>query len=115
MNERSKELKNTTYEIFIGLLSVLSIVNIVLFHAIPSEDVSEVVTIMDALLTVVFMADFLFRLFSAKSKSAYFFRGYGWADLISSLPVPQLKILRAFRIMRVSVLLRQFGLSHTQM
>jgi hypothetical protein len=91
VQERNNELKNTTYEIFIGLLSVLSIVNIVLYYLIPSEDVSAVILIMDAFLTVIFLVDFLYRFFTADSKSNYFFKQYGWADLLASMPIPQLK------------------------
>ena len=35
---RSKELKNTGYEIFIGILSILSILNLVLLYAIDDPD-----------------------------------------------------------------------------
>lgn len=109
MKQRPSELKSTTYEIFIGLLSVLAIINIVLYYVIPSEDVSMVIVIMDAILTLIFLADFLFRLFTAKSKSDYLFRQFGWADLLASLPVHQVKILRIFRVIRVWRLLGDFG------
>ena len=37
-----KELKNTGYEIFIGILSILSIVNIVLLYAIDDPNLDTV-------------------------------------------------------------------------
>lgn len=110
MEERNNELKNTTYEIFIGLLSVLSIVNILLFYAIPSPDVSAVIAIMDSVLTVIFLSDFAYRLFTAKSKRRYFLHQYGWADLLASMPVAQLKLLRLFRVIRAGRLIRHFGI-----
>jgi voltage-gated potassium channel len=55
------------------------------------------------------MTDFLYRLFSAHSKKEYFFRQMGWADLLASLPMPQLKILRTFRIIRAGRLMREYG------
>lgn len=109
MTDRNDELKNVTYEIFVGLLSVLSIINIALYYLIPSEDVQGVLAIMDAILSVIFMSDFVFRLFSAESKSDYFFRQFGWADLLASLPLPQLKILRLFRLFRAGRMLRDYG------
>ena len=44
------------------------------------------------------------------SKSGYFFKQFGWADLLASLPLPQFKILRVFRLVRVYRLLREVGL-----
>ena len=64
---------------------------------------------MNVLLTVILFVDFVYRLLTAPSRSGYFFRLFGWADLLSSLPFPQLKILRLFRLVRVSRLMRARG------
>lgn len=58
------------------------------------------------------MADFIYRLSTAPSKSVYFFLHFGWADLLASLPFPQTKILRLFRLLRVYRLLREFGIKN---
>ena len=55
------------------------------------------------------MADFTYRLLTAPSRTGYFFRLFGWADLLASLPFQQLKILRVFRLVRVFRLLREYG------
>ncbi|MEJ1154778.1 ion transporter [Microbacterium marmarense] len=104
------ELKDTAYEIFIGVLSLLSIVNIVLVYAL-ADDVAmrTVLNVMNALFSVIFLGDFIYRIATAKSASSYFFRYFGWADLLASLPLPQLKILRVFRLVRVARLLRELG------
>jgi hypothetical protein len=107
-----RELKNTGYEIFIGLLSVLSIVNLVLLVAINSASLHTVLYVMDAILSGIFLIDFTYRLFTADSKSAYFFRRFGWADLLASLPFPRVKILRLFRLVRVVRLLRAYGVKN---
>jgi voltage-gated potassium channel len=109
---KGKELKNTGYEIFVGILSILSIVNIVLLYAFEDPSVDDVLYAMNALLSVIFLADFTYRLFTAESKSRYFFRQFGWADLLASLPVKQLKILRVFRLVRVFRLLRAYGVKN---
>lgn len=57
----------------------------------------------------MFLIDFLVRLHRAPARSAYFLRGFGWADLLASLPFPQVKVLRIFRVIRVARLLRQYG------
>lgn len=107
-----RELKNTGYEIFIGILSVLSIVNLVLLYAINDANLDTVLFVMNAILSGVFLIDFTFRLFTAESKSGYFFRGFGWADLLASLPFQRVKILRIFRLVRVFRLLRAYGVKN---
>ena len=109
MENKPDELKNTSYELFIGALSVLSIFNLVFYYLVPDSAVSSVILIMDGLLSVIFIADFLYRLFSAESKSDYFFRQMGWADLLASMPAPQFKILRLFRVVRLYRLMKVYG------
>jgi voltage-gated potassium channel len=105
-----RELKNTGYEIFIGILSVLSIFNLVLLYAIRDPGLETVLWVMNAILSGIFLIDFTYRLFTAESKSHYFFRMFGWADLLASLPFQQVKILRTFRLVRVFRLLRAYGI-----
>lgn len=104
-----KELKNTGYEIFVGILSILSIVNILMIRVADDPNIETVIIAMNGLLSVVFLADFVYRLFTAESKFRYFFRQFGWADLLASLPLPEVKILRVFRLVRVFRLLRENG------
>jgi voltage-gated potassium channel len=103
------ELFSPGYEIFVGALSVLSLVNIVLIVAIRDTDVRNIVYVVDLLLSGIFLIDFLARLRRAPDKLGYFFRRFGWADLLASLPFPQAKILRIFRLLRVIRLMRQYG------
>jgi hypothetical protein len=105
----SGELKGTSYEIFVGALSVLSIVNLVLAALIRDEALAYVVLVMNGLLSVVLFLDFCYRLWTAPSRRGYLLRGFGWADLLASLPLQQLKVLRLFRIVRVVRLLRALG------
>ena len=103
------ELKHTGYEIFIGILSILSIVNLVLLYAVQDASLDTVLFFMNALLSGIFLVDFTYRLSTAESKTRYFFRNFGWADLLASVPVQQVKILRVFRLVRVFRLLRAYG------
>jgi Co/Zn/Cd efflux system component len=104
------ELKSTGYEIFVGILSVLSIVNLVLLLVVRDESLDTVLDAMNALFSVIFLADFIYRILTAPSAAAYFFKHFGWADLLASLPFPQFKVLRVFRLIRVYRLLRQVGI-----
>jgi voltage-gated potassium channel len=104
-----KELQNPGYELFIAALSILSIVNIVLVSLIDAQDLQYVLIVMNGLLSGILFLDFCVRLKSAESRTDYFFRKFGWADLLASVPLAQLKILRVFRLIRVYRLLREYG------
>ena len=116
MAERTKghELKNTSYELFILLLSLVSIVNLALIYlegfVFVDQNVLDTVEIIDIILTGFFLYDFGLRLFTAPSKSAYFFKGRGWADFLACVPL--LRIFRLFRVVRAVRLMRDFGLKH---
>ena len=98
------------YELFIAALSVLSIVNIVLANLFAKdENLQVVLDTINLVLTPIFLGDFIWRLLKSKPKSAYFLREFGWADLLSSLPFPNTKILRLFRLWRVARLFIRFG------
>lgn len=104
-----RELKGTSYEIFIGALSLLSILNMAMMAFAREESVQLVLHFMNALLSLTLLLDFSYRLRTAKSRSKYFWSEFGWADLLSSLPLPQVKVLRLFRVLRVTRLLRIIG------
>lgn len=108
--KRRSELKSTGYEIFIGILSLLSIFNLVLIIFVQEKSLETVLGVMNALFSLIFLIDFTYRIFTAPSATAYFFRHFGWADLLASLPFPQLKVLRIFRLIRVFRLLRDVGI-----
>jgi hypothetical protein len=109
-SEVKKERKmNLGYEIFVGVLSIISILNIFLGWLIPDPDLTGVINIMNGLFSIVFLGDFTYRILTAPSKGHYFFRDFGWADLFASLPLPQFKILRVFRLFRVYRLMKKVG------
>jgi voltage-gated potassium channel len=103
-----QDLKDPGYEIFIIFVSVLSVINlfITLIPGLNPQAVG-VIQITNFFLTIIFLADFVFRLLSAGSKKHYFFYDWGWADLLASVPV--LRILRLFRIFKAYRLLKKYG------
>ena len=111
VEQRDEELKSTGYEIFIGFLSILSILNVALIYLADDPNLDTVIYALNGLFSVIFLADFTYRLFTADSKSRYFLREFGWADLFASLPFPQAKVLRIFRLIRVTRLLRGYGIN----
>lgn len=106
------EVKAIGYELFIGALSVLSIFNLLFLYLVNDRDIANVIYIINGFMMPIFLGDFFYRFFTTQSKSGYFLRNFGWADLLSSLPFPQLKILRLFRLWRVIRLFSRFGIRH---
>jgi len=103
------ELKNTGYEIFIAIVSILSIVNLVLVYFADDQGIQDVLHVMNWILSGVLLIDFAYRFATAASRGGYFFRGFGWADLLSSLLFAELKFLRIFRLLRVYRLMHDLG------
>ena len=94
-------LRGTAYELFMLLLSFLSIFNAVLI-VIPflSGAGREVVIVMETLLTPVFLLDFVLRLTGSRPRRVYLLHAFGWADLLAIVP-----LLRFFRLFRVVVVI----------
>jgi len=111
MAQQSKELKNMGYEIFIGALSGLALVNLVLTIFINDQTLQNVLFIINGLMSIIFLIDFTYRISTAPSKGGYFLRSFGWADLLSCLPFPLAKILRVFRMYRVNRSLQAIGVN----
>jgi voltage-gated potassium channel len=107
--------KGSSYEIFILLLSLLAVFNIV-FLLFPGfyPDATAVVVVIDVFLSAVFFADFLYRLFSAESKVQYIVRGWGWADLLSSVPLSGMKIFRLFRLAQIVLVMGKFDMKRVR-
>lgn len=107
--ERPTELKNVGYELFIAGLSILSIVNMVLLVVFRDPSLDTVIGVINAVMMPIFLVDFLYRFKTTTPRRDYVIGQFGWADLLSSLPFPNVKILRVFRLWRVLRLWRRFG------
>src|SRR4051812_2989884 len=107
--KRPEELQAPGYEIFIGILSVVSLFNL-LISVWPNIDsqVQDIARIIDLPITLIFLADFANRLRQSHPPRRYFIDQKGWLDLLGSLPAG-FKLFRIFRVLRVGRLLRQYG------
>ena len=111
IKKEKNELKNASYELFIAALSILSIFNLILIFLLPSyaTNAAGVLAIMNAIFSLIFITDFSYRIYVAPDRKHYFFKDFGWADLLASLPFEQLKILRVFRLLRVYRISKKYG------
>ncbi len=101
MTDKSNDQELTNFDVFVLGVSVLSLLNILLLIAPLSDPVTDVVLIVDGMLCLVLLTDFLLRLKHAPNKRAYIIQDKGWLDLLGSLPFPGLRLARIFRTVRV--------------
>jgi voltage-gated potassium channel len=92
----------TPYDLFVLLLTVLSLVNFVLLILPISETTKGVLLVVDLVASVFLLADVALRIRRAPTPRGYLIGDKGWLDLLGSLP-----FLRIFRIRRVVVVSKQ--------
>jgi voltage-gated potassium channel len=109
MNQQGLIYRREPYEIFILILTVLSLVNGAALLFWPDETWSSVIRNIDFLISFALLVDFVSLLYSAKNKSSYLIRGWGWADFIGSLPIPGFRLFRLIRAAAVSNRLHSEG------
>ena len=109
MTRQPEELKNVGYEIFIAVLCAISISNVFIFYLTPDRDIAGVLRLMDWTYSFIFLVDFIIRFSLAKSRFTYFFKQFGWADLLSVAPSNLAKLVRVFRIIRTMRMLYSYG------
>ena len=108
MHIKRREELDFGYELFVAAISILSVINIVISY-IPGMDLDaiQVVYVINLVLTLLFIFDFGLRLATAPSRTGYFFRSYGWADLLAIIPA--LRIFRLFRIYKAYRIVKKYG------
>jgi hypothetical protein len=115
VKEKEETRSNSTamfsagYEIFMALLSLLSIFNMLLLIIFADSILSAILILTNFVLFFFFGIDFVIRLIKSPSKSEYLLRQYGWADFLSCLPFSQTNVFRFFRLIKVYRLLKEFG------
>ncbi|MCU0477584.1 MAG: ion transporter [Chloroflexi bacterium] len=95
-------MRSVAHELFMALLTLLSTVNLALvILPFTSSAGKQVVLAVDTFLLPIFLADFLLRLASARSRREYLLHGWGWTDLLAVVP-----LLRVFRLLHVAAVFR---------
>jgi voltage-gated potassium channel len=93
-----------SYEIFILVLTVLSLA-VMACELLPLSDATETaLTVWDNLICILFLGDFLFNLTGSHPRGEYFWHERGWLDLLGS--IPSLGILRITALLRLARLSR---------
>jgi hypothetical protein len=103
-DEQAGRASSTGYEMFIGLLTVLSLGLMVWMVIVRNPEVQGILVIVDTLFCVVFLFDFARSLILAPDKRAYMLP-QGVFDLLGSLPAigpTEIGLLRLFRLARLA-------------
>jgi voltage-gated potassium channel Kch len=108
---------SNAYNIFILVLTVLSLAVMVVLLLPLSEQTIKLLSVYDNLICVIFLIDFTFNLLGASKKSDYFIKERGWLDLLGSILslglvtnagkwVGLLRLARLSRLARIARLMR---------
>jgi voltage-gated potassium channel len=119
MTQEPAKLRKTSnaYNIFILVLTVLSLAVMVVMLLPISDATLKLLTVYDNLICVIFLIDFFLNLRGAARKSDYFIKERGWLDLLGSIPslgllvnvgkfAGLLRLARLSRLARIARLLR---------
>jgi voltage-gated potassium channel len=95
------------YEIFILVLTVMSLIVMALVILPLSPATHETLLWFDNAICFVFLADFLYNISGSSPRSEYFIRRRGWLDLLGSIPtLGFFRFTALFRLARLSRLAR---------
>jgi voltage-gated potassium channel len=105
---------SNAYEMFIFVLTVLSLAIMVLLLLPLSAATLQLLSIYDNAICVVFLVDFGMRMSGTRPRTRYFFGERGWLDLLGSIPsfgglfrfAALLRLARLSRLARISRLMR---------
>ena len=105
--------KSNAYEMFILVLTILSLVVMVALLLPLNDATIRLLTVYDNMICVVFLGDFAMNLARSSPKRNYFIGRRGWLDLIGSIPAlgffkftALLRLARLSRLARITRLLR---------
>src|SRR4051812_5709048 len=95
------ESEATTYELFIGVLTIFSLIVALLLVFVDLGPVRDILYGTDVLLCLIFLGDVVVSLRRADDKRGYLFPT-GLIDVLGSIPsAGLLRILRVFRLTRI--------------
>lgn len=99
------------YEPIVAAVSMLSVFDLALV-LIPAVDqnAANVVSIISAVLTLLFVNDFGPGFVTAPSRSRHVIRDYGWADLLAI--IPRFRIFRRFRVSEAYRSVKKLGVRY---
>ena len=111
VDEKQQLIINANYELFVLLITLLSIINSVIWLFPIEPYTRSVIRIIEYGISVFLLADFFVRLIRTRQKRLYLIEYYGWLDFIGSLPIFGIRIARLARIVIVGRKIKRSDLS----
>jgi voltage-gated potassium channel len=102
--------KSIVFALFLAALALLSMLTILALLIVPSTSVEySFISLLDFVIAMVFLADFIRDFYRAESKTAYM--RWGWVALLAGIPVlpgfpPIFNIVRLARLLRLIQIMR---------
>jgi voltage-gated potassium channel len=99
----------TPYDLFVLLLTILSLVNLFLLVLPIATTTKGVLLVVDIVACSFLLADVVLRIRRAPTPRDYLIRDKGWLDALGSLPFPGLRLFRIRRVVVVSKQVAELG------
>lgn len=99
---------NANYELFILGLTILTVVNSILWWLMEDPYIIQVVVTISLSISLVLCVDFIFRMYRNQDFKGMFINRNGWLLLLGSLPVP---FFALFRLGWYALMIPRFGRS----
>jgi voltage-gated potassium channel len=103
------DTRRASWAIFILLITILSLFNLLVILFAGLDDVKRVAIIVNIILSLLFLTDFLIHIYLMEDKKGYFWGQLGWLDLLGSIPIPGFNLARIWRFITISRNLRHAG------
>jgi voltage-gated potassium channel len=98
-DEKQQLIINANYQLFLLMITLLSIANSVIWLFPIEESTRSVILLIDYGISIFLLADFFIRLITTRNKRLYLINYYGWLDFLGSLPVFGLRLARLARFL----------------
>jgi voltage-gated potassium channel len=103
---------SNAYQLFILVMTILSLAIMVGLVLPLAPATTQLLTVYDNAICLVFIADFVWRIRRSRPRRAYFIGERGWLDLLGSIPsvgfIPASALFRLFRLSRLARISRLF-------
>lgn len=101
-DESSSLVVNADFVFFVQVIALLTAVNSLLWLAAPLPGTRQIASLFWAAGTLFLMLEISYRLAKSRQRRVMIITYHGWLDLVGSLPIPLITLLRPWHVWRVT-------------